>query len=109
MIAAIRRIESAAAKAIGRVADELLTLKPRNDGTIVRGTIDRTNRSPDKYESDIETQGNVGVTIYIQKRYLTDPPRPGEYFEEENGDTHFCGEVKDLGYRWQISCSSEPL
>jgi hypothetical protein len=109
MIAAIRRIEAAATKALGRIADELLTLQPRGGGTIVRGTIDRTNRSPDKYESEINTQGDVGVTIYIQKRYLTAPPKAGEYFEETNGDTHIVGDIKDLGDRWQVFCSSEPL
>jgi hypothetical protein len=60
-------------------------------------------------QSEIVIQGDVGITAYIMKRNLNLPPKVGEYILESNGDTHTIGTVKDLGQRWQVECSSEPL
>jgi hypothetical protein len=101
-----QRIEKTVLRQINRVGGELLTLLPRN--VSVWASVDRINSSPNKVSSDITVQGEVGVTIYIQKRLLNDPPEEGEFVQEANGTQHTIGEVKDLGFRWQLSCLSTP-
>lgn len=90
-----------------RVGAKLVTLKPRNISVWVM--LDRSNHAFGKVESEISIQGNVGITVYIQKQNLTLAPELGEIIEESNGDQHVIGEIKDLGFRWQCFCSSEPI
>jgi hypothetical protein len=104
---AVDRITQAAIRSLDRIGGELLTLQPRN--VTAWGMIDRVNKPPGKVESEISVQGNVGVTVYFAKRNLNVAPQVGEYVEESNGDKHMIGEIKDLGYRWQCLCSSEPI
>lgn len=101
------RIASAALRTLGRVGGVLVTLKPRNIS--VYAQIDRVNKVPGRVESEVDYQSIAGVTVYILKRNLNDPPKATEYIEESDGTRHTIGEVKDLGQRWQCICSSEPL
>lgn len=100
------RIEQTIGRAINRTGGVLVTLMPRN--VSVWANIDRVNKPPSNVASDIVVQGNVGVTIFIQKHLLNDPPEENEYIVESNGASHTIGEVKDLGFRWQLLCSSQP-
>lgn len=106
MITAQSRIEQAVLRQINRFGGVLITLLPRN--VSVWATIDRLNKPVSQVESEIVVQGTVGITAYIEKRLLNDPPEENEIVVESNGATHQVGEVKDLGFRWALSCISEP-
>jgi len=101
------RIEAVSLRQINRSGGVLVTILPRN--VSVWASIDRTNNTPGKVESEIVVQGEVGITVFIQKRLLNLTPKCGEYIQESNGASHTIGEVKDLGQRWQLTCSSKPL
>lgn len=101
-----QRIEEATLRQINRVGGVLITLLPRNIS--VWANLDRINKPVQQVSSAITVQGNVGITVYIQKRLLNDPPEENEIVQESNGDTHLVGEVKDLGFRWALSCISQP-
>lgn len=109
---AVERIQKAAGKAIRRVASSVVTLLDgTEDGVLSRATIDRVNKPFNKVDSEMQVQGNVGVTIYFDKDDLTIPLRVGMLVQESDADEtkHRIGEIKDLGWRFQCFCESEPI
>lgn len=98
------RIEQQAGRVIGRIGGVFVTIKPRN--ITVQANIDRLNKPFAKVESEVHFQGELGVSVFIQKRLLNTAPKIGEIIAESSGAEHRIGIVKDLGQRWQCLCES---
>jgi hypothetical protein len=109
---ALDRINRAATNKVDTFAGEWITLITGGATNLtIRAVIDRTNRPPSKFDTEIPAQGEVGVTVYIRKRQLNTAPSAGMLIQESDAEetTHTVGEIKDLGYAWQLFCSSSPL